>query len=69
LIVDRESLRKFQQEQDLVMAEKVLIEAFETDVNPLLYKVREDMSVPLNPLKFFRESGYSEMIQRERGIR
>jgi L-rhamnose isomerase / sugar isomerase len=69
LIVDRKSLRKFQQEQDLVMAEKVLTEAFETDVNPLLYKVREDMSVPLNPLKFFRESGYSEMIQRERGIR
>lgn len=69
LIIDRKSLRKFQQEQDLVMAEKVLTDAFETDVTPLLYKVREDMNVPLNPLKFFRESGYSEMIQKKRGIR
>jgi len=66
LIVDRKSLRKFQQDEDIIMAEKVLTEAFETDITPLLFKVREEMGVPLAPLKFFRESGYLEKIQKQR---
>lgn len=66
LIVDRKSLKKFQQDEDIIMAEKIITEAFETDITPLLFKVREEMGVPLNPLKFFRESGYLEKIQRQR---
>ena len=66
LIIDRKSLRKFQQNEDIIMAEKVLTEAFETDITPLLFKVREEMGVPLNPLEFFRDSGYLEKIQRQR---
>ena len=41
-------------------------EAFETDITPLLFKVREEMGVPLNPLEFFRESGYLGKVQRQR---
>jgi len=48
------------------MAEKIITEAFETDITPLLFKVREEMRVPLDPVKFFRESGYLEKIQRQR---
>jgi len=66
LIVDRKSLRKFQQDEDIIMAEKIITEAFETDITPLLFKVREEMGVPLNALEFFRESGYLEKIQRQR---
>ncbi len=66
LIVDRKSLRKFQQDEDIIMAEKIITEAFETDITPLLFKVREEMRVPLDPVKFFRESGYLEKIQRQR---
>ncbi|HAJ32354.1 MAG TPA: L-rhamnose isomerase [Candidatus Atribacteria bacterium] len=66
LIVDRKSLRKFQQAEDIIMAEKIITEAFETDITPLLFKVREEMGVPLDPLEFFRESGYLEKIQRQR---
>ncbi|MGB6606482.1 MAG: L-rhamnose isomerase [Atribacterota bacterium] len=66
LIVDRKSLRKFQQDEDIIMAEKVLTEAFEADITPLLFKVREEMGLPLDPLKFFRGSGYLEKIQRQR---
>ena len=66
LIVDRKALRKYQEEQDIVMAENTLISAFETDVMPLIYKVREEMGVPLDPLKAFRESGYMEKIIKER---
>ena len=66
LIVDRKSLKKYQQENDIIMAEKMLTEAFETDVTPLLLKTREEMNVPLKPLEFFRESGYLEKIQSQR---
>ena len=66
LIVDRKSLRKFQQDEDIIRAEKIITEAFETDITPLLFKVREEMEVPLNPLDFFRESGYLEKIQKQR---
>lgn len=67
LIVDRKSLKKYQEEKDVVKAEKVLVEAFETDVMPLIYKVREELGVPLDPLETFRKSGYMEKIQKERG--
>jgi L-rhamnose isomerase/sugar isomerase len=66
LIVDRKFLRKYQEEKDIVMAENILLSAFETDVNPMIYKVREEMGVPLDPLKAFRESGYMEKIIKER---
>jgi len=65
-MVDRKSLKKFQQDEDIIRAEKIITEAFETDVTPLLFKVREEMGVPLDPLEFFRESGYLEKIQRRR---
>jgi L-rhamnose isomerase/sugar isomerase len=48
------------------MAEKIITEAFETDITPLLFKVREEVGVPLDPLEFFRESGYLKKIQSER---
>ena len=64
LIVDRESLKNYQQKNDLVMAEKMLNEAFETDVMPLLFKVREEMGLPLHPLEFFRNSGYMNKLKR-----
>ncbi len=67
LIVNRKALRKYQEEQDIVMAESTLVKAFETDVMPLIYKVREEMGVPLDPLKAFRESGYMEKVIKERG--
>ena len=65
LIVDRESLKNYQQKNDIIMAEKMLNEAFETDVMPLLFKVREEMSLPLYPLEFFRNSGYINKLKRE----
>lgn len=66
LIVNRKLLRKYQEECDIVMAENTLVKAFDTDVMPLIYKVREEMGVPLDPLKTFRESGYMEKVVKER---
>jgi len=66
LIVDMKALKKYQEEGDIVMAENTLMSAFDTDVMPLIYKVREEMNLPLDPLKAFRESGYLEKIIKER---
>jgi L-rhamnose isomerase/sugar isomerase len=69
LIVDRRALAEAQERNDVVAAEDALMTAFQTDVEPLLRAVREEMGVPLEPLAAYRASGYQEAIERERGIR
>lgn len=67
LLVDRESLKEAQQAGDVVMAEEILLDAYRTDVRPLLASIREEMGVPINPLEAYRNSGYSSKIAEERG--
>lgn len=69
LIVDRQALAKAQSEGDIVAAEECLIRAFNTDVEPLLIKVRKDLGVPADPLAAHRQSGYQARIEAERGGR
>ena len=70
LIVNRDSLKAAQESEDLVAAEEVIKEAFATDVRPLLWKVRSEMSLPdpTDPIKGFLGSGYVEEKAKERGI-
>ncbi|MBW3625411.1 MAG: L-rhamnose isomerase [Armatimonadetes bacterium] len=69
LTVDLRQLRQAQSESDVLMGERALQEAFGTDVEPLLSVVREEMDVPADPFQAYRESGYQEKIEKERGIR
>jgi L-rhamnose isomerase/sugar isomerase len=69
LLIPRGKLMEAQDKCDVVMAEQILQEAFNTDVTPLLMVVREEMGVPLDPITAYRESGYQQKIERERGIR
>jgi len=69
LCVDRARLRQAQAEKDIVTAENRLMEAFNTDVSPLLKVVREGMDLDPDPLNAFRASGYWEKVSRERGGR
>lgn len=69
LIVDRKTLQAAQSVGDIVSAENVLVEAFNTDVGPLLRKVREEMDLPPDPLAALRTSGYQEKIAAARGVR
>ena len=70
LIVDRAGWRQAQDAEDLIAAEEVYKAAFATDVRPLLWKVRCDMSLPdpADPLRGFRQSGYAEAKADERGV-
>jgi L-rhamnose isomerase/sugar isomerase len=62
LIVDRDALSRSQGLEDTVGSERILQEAFNTDVRPLLARVRKEMGLESEPMKAYRESGYFEKI-------
>ena len=67
LLIDREVLGEFQENNDVIMAEQTLKKACETDVSPILAEVRRRKGAALNPLRVYRESGYrAQMISDRR---
>ncbi|HEX2619941.1 MAG TPA: hypothetical protein VHL11_07335, partial [Phototrophicaceae bacterium] len=68
LIVDYAKLRERQQSGDVLGAHRVLVDAFETDVRPLLMQVREEMGVPVDPFEAYRKDNYAQKIAKERGV-
>jgi L-rhamnose isomerase/sugar isomerase len=67
LLVDRERLTAAQLEGDVLGAHRVLMEAFETDVRPLLVELRGDLGLAPDPVEAFRSGGYAERLAEERG--
>jgi L-rhamnose isomerase/sugar isomerase len=67
LLVDRERLAVAQQSGDVLGAHRVVLEAFETDVRPLLSKVRGQLGVADDPVAAFRDGDYAADLMRERG--
>lgn len=68
LIVDRAALSARQAEHDVLGAHRVLMDAFETDVRPLLAQVRHEMGLHPDPIAALHESGYEQKIAAERGV-
>src|SRR5437764_1476031 len=66
LLVDRAALRQAQEGGDVLGAHRALMDAFETDVRPLLARVREEMGAAADPLRAYTASGYQQRIERER---
>ncbi|MBN2559138.1 MAG: L-rhamnose isomerase [Clostridia bacterium] len=60
LLVDRAGLEKARMANDVLGAEDCVREAFETDVRPLLKKVREEMGLDPDPMKAYMASGHEE---------
>ena len=69
LLVDRQALAQAQAEADIIAVGQVLTDAYQTDVEPLLVAVREELGLAPDPLAAYLNSGYQERIARERGIR
>ncbi len=67
LLVNRVELLEARRSNNVVNAEQVLLDAFYTDVRPLLAAARKERGLPENPLDAYRKSGYPEKIIRERG--
>jgi L-rhamnose isomerase/sugar isomerase len=66
LLVDAEALAQAQADGDVLGAHAVLMDAYNSDVRPLLAEVREEMGLDPDPLAAYRRSGWSERIVTER---
>jgi L-rhamnose isomerase / sugar isomerase len=62
LLVDTEALAAAQQAGDVLGANAVLMDAYNTDVRPLLAELRVDMGLDPDPVGAYYRSGYQEKI-------
>jgi L-rhamnose isomerase/sugar isomerase len=67
LLVDEERLAEAQLAGDVLGGYRVLLEAFETDVRPLLARLRAGLGVAEDPVAAFRDRGYGADLAHERG--
>jgi L-rhamnose isomerase/sugar isomerase len=58
LLVDRDSLNHFQEQNDALMASNTLKAAFNIDVSPILAMARYRKSGAIDPISTYRASGY-----------
>ena len=63
LLINLDAVKKAQEQQDVLGAENAVREAFECDVTPLLRAVREEIGIPVDPMRAYLASGYAESIQ------
>jgi L-rhamnose isomerase/sugar isomerase len=66
LLVDAAALRAAQAEGDVLAANAVLMDAYNTDVRPLLADLREQTGLPRDPYRAYLDSGYGQQIITER---
>ena len=66
LLVDAGALAAAQEAGDVLGANAVLMDAYNTDVRPLLGEVRADLGLDPDPIAAYRRSGYQERIVAER---
>jgi L-rhamnose isomerase/sugar isomerase len=67
LLVDADALSRAQREGDVLGANEVLMDAFSTDVRPLLREVRQDMGLDPDPLAAYARSDHAGQLVAARG--
>jgi L-rhamnose isomerase/sugar isomerase len=66
LLVDRAALSAAQQAGDVLAANAVFMDAFATDVRPMLTEIRQELGLDPDPMAAYERSGYAEKIVAER---
>lgn len=66
LLVDADALAAAQREGDVLGANAVLMNAYNTDTRPLLADLRSDLGLDPDPMAAYARSGYAERIAAER---
>ncbi|MFD8073903.1 L-rhamnose isomerase [Streptomyces sp. NPDC059718] len=66
LLVDVDALGEAQRSGDVLAANAVLMDAYNTDVRPLLREVREESGLAPDPVAAYRASGWQEHIVADR---
>ncbi|OJX96215.1 MAG: L-rhamnose isomerase [Micrococcales bacterium 73-15] len=66
LLVDADALADAQVAGDVLGANAILMDAYATDVRPLVAQVREEKGLDPDPMRAYAASGYAERIAAER---
>jgi len=66
LLVDREALKAAQLTGEVLDAHSVLMDAYSTDIRPLLAELRESKGLDPDPYAAYAHAGHQERIERER---
>jgi L-rhamnose isomerase/sugar isomerase len=66
LLVDADALANAQRDGDVLAANGALMDAYNTDVRPMLGDLREEQGLPRDPMAAFAASGYLEQIAADR---
>ncbi len=66
LLVDADALAAAQREGDVLAANAALMDAYNTDVRPLLADLRRDQGLDPDPMAAHARSGYAERVAEER---
>ncbi|MER7441472.1 L-rhamnose isomerase [Micromonospora avicenniae] len=66
LLVDADALAAAQRAGDVLGANAVLMDAYHTDVRPLLAELRAELGLDPDPIAAYARSGYFERIRTER---
>ena len=66
LLVDHAALKKAQTAGDVLGANDILMDAYNTDVRQLLEELRTEMGASADPKSAYAKSGYAEKIAAER---
>lgn len=69
LIVERDSLEEYRNQNDVVMAQELLQDAFRTDVRPLVAEARLRSQAAFDPIGLFRELNIRNTLIEERGLK
>ncbi|MFD5073870.1 L-rhamnose isomerase [Streptomyces sp. NPDC058371] len=66
LLVDRAALAEAQRSGDVLAANAVVMDAYNTDVRPLLAEVRRELGLDSDPVAAYHRSGWAARIAEER---
>jgi L-rhamnose isomerase/sugar isomerase len=66
LLLDRDALAVAQDSGDVLGAQQIFMDAFYTDVRPLLATWREERGLPADPMRAYADSGYQQEIEESR---
>jgi L-rhamnose isomerase / sugar isomerase len=66
LLVDQDALAAAQSAGDVLGANAVLMDAYSSDVRPLLRELREEMGLDPDPVAAYHRSGYQQQIVADR---
>ncbi|KAA0921307.1 L-rhamnose isomerase [Streptomyces apricus] len=65
LLVDRDALGAAQRAGDVLAANAVLMDAYNTDVRPVVAEVREELGLDADPIAAYHRSGWAQKIAAE----